>query len=156
MSEIQMEPTSPSLVKQGAIELVGLTISTNNLAEQDINTQKIGPLWQQFFAERAHKLADGELMYGVYYDYQSDMDGEFSVLAGSQAPQAGLSDVNLIAGDYLKFSGRGEMPQSVIALWTEVWRYFTSPECQYQRCYFTDYEVYSGGDHIEIYIGIKP
>jgi hypothetical protein len=36
MSEIQMEPTSPSLVKQGAIELVGLTISTNNLAEQDI------------------------------------------------------------------------------------------------------------------------
>jgi predicted transcriptional regulator YdeE len=94
-------------------------------------------------------------MYGVYYDYQSDMDGEFSVLAGSQAPQAGCSDVSLFAGDYLKFSARGEMPQSVIALWTEVWRYFTSPECQYQRCYLTDYEVYSGGDNIEIYIGIE-
>lgn len=156
MSEIQMDLTSPSLVKQGAIELVGLTIKTSNLAEQDINTQKIGPLWQEFFAERAHKLADGQLMYGVYYDYQSDMDGEFSVLAGSLATQTDPCDVRLIAGDYLKFSGRGEMPQCVIALWTEVWRYFTSPECQHQRCYLTDYEVYLDSNRVEIYIGVAP
>ncbi|NRD74740.1 GyrI-like domain-containing protein [Shewanella sp. VB17] len=149
-----MNSISPTLLKQIALELTGLTTRTNNLAEQDINTQKIGPLWQQFFAERVPRLAEGELMYGVYYDYQSDMDGEFSVLVGSRA--ANEVDVSLAAGDYVKFSASGEMPQCVIGLWESVWQYFTSASCEYQRCYLTDYEVYLDANRVEIYIGINP
>jgi len=149
-----MNSISPTLLKQVALELTGLTTRTSNLAEQDMKTQKIGPLWQQFFAERAPILAKGELIYGVYYDYQSDMDGEFSVLAASHVVNE--CDVTLTAGDYLKFNASGEIPQCVIALWEEVWRYFSSSECEYHRCYLTDYEVYLDANRVEIYIGINP
>ncbi|MCL1048628.1 GyrI-like domain-containing protein [Shewanella abyssi] len=156
MSDIKMDVVSPERVTQTAVQLAGLMIRTSNLAEQHTATQKIAPLWQRYFAERVQTHRDGQLMYGVYYDYQSDMDGEFSLLAGTTATEAQACDLTLIAGDYLKFSAQGEMPQCVINLWQQVWRYFASPKCEYQRCYLTDYEVYLDSHRVEIYIGIKP
>lgn len=156
MSDITKDVAVPERVTQVEVELVGLITRTSNLAEQHVSTQKIGPLWQRYFTEKMSTQCDDQPMYGVYYDYQSDMEGEFSVLAGTIATQDQTCDLKLIASDYLKFSAQGEMPQCVINLWAEVWRYFTSNKCEYQRCYLTDYEVYLDSNHVDIYIGIKP
>ncbi|PKG74847.1 AraC family transcriptional regulator [Shewanella sp. Choline-02u-19] len=156
MSNITKDVVSPERVTQAAVELVGLITRTSNLAEQHVSTQKIGPLWQRYFTERMQTHSNTQLMYGVYYDYQSDMEGEFSVLAGTTATQDQICDLTLIAGEYLKFSAQGEMPQCVVNLWGEVWRYFASEKCEYQRSYLTDYEMYLDNNGVEIYIGIKP
>jgi predicted transcriptional regulator YdeE len=55
----------------------------------------------------------------------------------------------------LVFSKKGEFPKVVIETWHEVWNYFTSKECEYERVYNFDFEKYSKDDEIEIYISIK-
>ncbi len=142
-------------IHKGALALSGLIARTNNVAERHAETARIGPLWQAYFAEHHGQLADGKSMYGVYHDYQSDMNGDYSVLVGTLAASDDMSDIRLAEGDYLMFSASGEMPDCVVELWAEIWRYFTSPECQYQRSYLSDYEVYPDTTRVEIYIGIK-
>lgn len=151
-----MNNLSPVKVKQPAITLAGLSARTSNLKEQQASTQKIAPLWQRYFSEPAQIHSGDQHMFGAYYDYQSDVDDEFSVLVGIAASREQACDLTLVAGDYLKFTGQGEMPQCVVSLWQQVWQYFTSVECEYKRCYLTDYELYIDSHNVEIYIGIKP
>ena len=44
---------------------------------------KIGSLYQRFDKEVNVDYADGFRVYGLYYNYESDASGEFSVLAGT-------------------------------------------------------------------------
>jgi len=142
-------------IHKSTLGLSGLVTRTNNAAESQAETAKIGPLWQAYFSVHPDALAEGGSMYGVYHEYQSDMDGDYSVLVGTPTTSDDSSDIRLATGDYLKFSGSGKMPDCVVELWREIWRYFTSSECQYQRSYHTDYEVYSDTTRVDIYIGIN-
>ncbi|ABV37393.1 transcription activator, effector binding [Shewanella sediminis HAW-EB3] len=142
-------------IHKSAQGLSGLITRTNNAAETEAETARIGPLWQQYFAENDGHLTQGKPMYGVYHDYQSDMNGDYSVLVGTQAESDDICDIRLAEGDYLKFSGSGKMPDCVVEQWTEIWRYFSSPECRHQRNYLTDYEVYPDTNGVDIYIGIN-
>ena len=52
----------------------GLQVRTLNAAEQQPDTARIGPMWEQFFVEDvfdkiAHKQPDS-FMYGVYSNYE--------------------------------------------------------------------------------------
>ncbi|EEY45345.1 bacterial transcription activator [Vibrio cholerae] len=55
----------------------------------------------------------------------------------------------------MTFSATGEMPQVVIELWGDVWRYFGSESCPYKRAYTTDFEYYKSASEVEISIAIK-
>ena len=61
--------------------------------------------------------------------------------------------VDIEPGDYLVFTGEGEMPQMVIDTWGEIWRYFAANP-QVQRRFATDFEAYDGPDQVAIHIGI--
>ena len=162
MSEIKDVMASPVLVNQAAIDLCGLTVRTSNRGEQDAKTQQIGPLWQQFMSRADVQSNMSSPIYGSYYDYESDHNGEFSVLAGwvagltkVAADDAALTGLTLAAGKYLRFSAIGEMPAVVIRLWGQVWHYFSDDNCQFERSYSTDYECYTSNDGVDIYIGVK-
>lgn len=162
MSEIRLDLASPEWVIKEAVELVGLTIRTSNSAEQDTETQKIGPLWQQFMMRANVQNNMSSPIYGSYYDYESDHDGEFSVLLGCVAgltqvavDDSELTGLTLAAGEYLRFSAVGEMPLVVISLWGQVWQYFSDANCQFERSYSTDYECYTSSEGVDIYIGVK-
>lgn len=135
--------------------LNGLVVRTKNANERDPSSSKIDHLWDKFFKEVAPSLVENAMVYGVYTNYESDASGEFDVMACTDKELSGLSRVTLQRGDYLIFSGKGEMPQIVIDTWGEIWNYFSNKDVPYERAYLTDYELYKNKDEIEIYIGIK-
>lgn len=139
--------------------LHGLSIRTDNETEMSADKGKIGALWQQFDKVVDVDYQSGERVYGVYFDYESDARGQFSVLAGFDGKNLPasipLQKVVISAGKYLVFKHKGEMPQIAIDGWTEVWNYFSNPEAKHQRAYSTDFEFYPNYNEIEIHIAIK-
>ncbi|WP_219703608.1 GyrI-like domain-containing protein [Marinomonas lutimaris] len=140
--------------------IVGLSVRTNNVSEMQSETAKIGALHQIFAQKTTVNYEKGACLYGVYYQYESDYTGDFSVLVGAEpdyvSSKAELEHVDLSAGEYLVFSGEGEMPQVVIDVWGEIWRYFSSSDCVYYRAYTADFECYTSENSVDVYIAVKP
>ena len=91
---------------------------------------------------------------------ESNEHGAFDVTAGvavadPDGAQAvpGASRVDIQAGDYLVFTGQGDMPQMVIDTWVRIWHYFAENP-QVQRRFGTDFEAYEGPDQVAIHIGV--
>lgn len=96
----------------------------------------------------------------IYTNYESDATGMYDVMAGADTLVANnLSNTKTVkvqADKYLVFSAQGEIPNVCIELWKEIWGYFSSEICEYERLYTTDFESYSNcKSGIEIYIAIK-
>lgn len=139
--------------------LLGLSVRTNNADEKEPDTAKIGDLHLSFAQQVKVNYANGSSLYGVYYDYESDYTGDFSVLVGTEKDtvktSAPLEGVTIPTGDYLVFSKQGDMPQAVIDAWGEIWAYFSDPSCSHQRAYTVDFEHYTSDKKVDVYIAIK-
>ncbi|TWX57703.1 GyrI-like domain-containing protein [Colwellia hornerae] len=137
----------------------GIATRTNNAAEMDPNNGKIGTLWQTFDKTVPVDYRNGERVYGVYTNYQSDQTGEFTVLAGFDGKllprKINLEQVVIPEGKYLVFTHQGEMPQIAIDAWTEVWHYFSSEQAEYKREYSTDFEFYPNANQIDVHIAVS-
>ncbi|MEJ7685584.1 MAG: GyrI-like domain-containing protein [Variovorax sp.] len=146
----------PLLQQLDAFRVAGLTVRTTNREESDPQAARIGNLWGRFFENRIyekvpHRTADARL-YGVYSDYESDAHGAFNHTTGV-AVSEDASTVRIEAGNYLVFTGQGEMPQMVISVWESIWQYFEQhPEVR--RSYCSDFEAYDGPDQVAIHIGV--
>jgi len=135
----------------------GISIRTTNNNEMSPETAKIGALHQHFDETVSVDYKGGSRVYGVYFDYESDASGEFSVLAGTDkvdSTKDKLEQITLPAGKYLVFSGKGEMPKAVIDTWGDIWTYF-SADAEYQRAYTFDYEFYKSQDEVDVFIAVK-
>jgi predicted transcriptional regulator YdeE len=136
----------------------GISTRTNNAAEMGPNG-KIPALWQCFDESIPVDYRNGERVYGVYYNYESDHNGLFSVLAGfdgqSYPSNINIEQITIPQGKYLVFKQKGDMPQIAIDAWTEVWEYFTTESCKHRRLFLTDFEYYPNGNEIEVHIAIK-
>ncbi|MDO6682507.1 effector binding domain-containing protein [Oceanobacter sp. 5_MG-2023] len=136
----------------------GLEVRTDNAAEMSPDKGKIPALWQAFDEAVPVDYKNGERVYGVYSDYESDHTGEFTVLAGfdgqSLPPDVNLKQRVIPAAKYLVFSHKGNMPQIAIDAWTEIWEYFSNPDSEYKRVYSTDFEYYPSADAIEVHIAV--
>ena len=146
----------PQLQRHDAFSIAGLTVRTSNREESDSQVARIGKLWSRFFDERVyektpHRVYDMRL-YGVYSGYESDAHGAFDLTAGV-AVSGGSSAVRIEAGDYLVFTGQGEMPQMVLAVWQSIWQYFEQ-HLDVRRTYRSDFEAYSGPEQVAIHIGV--
>lgn len=134
----------------------GLTVRTTNREESVPATARLGALWGRFFGEEiyastSNRTADMRI-FGVYSAYESDAHGAFDVTAGVVVTD-GKGSISIEAGDYLVFTGQGEMPQMVIATWQRIWQYFEAhPEIT--RRYRSDFEAYDGPDKVAIHIGV--
>lgn len=132
----------------------GLATRTKNTDEMNLDAQKIAPLWEKFYTEIMPGITEGTALYGVYHNYESDADGVFDVLVGSEERGDDLASVTLQEGRYLKFSVKGEMPQAIIDTWMQVWAYFEDPSIDERRVYETDFEHYISMNEADIYIGV--
>ncbi|BEP56005.1 GyrI-like domain-containing protein [Variovorax sp. V118] len=140
-----------------AFRVAGLTVRTTNREEIDPATARIGALWNRFFGEQTYESTpyrtSDTRIFSVYSAYESDAHGAFDMTAGV-AVSDGANSVAIEAGDYLVFTGRGEMPQMVIATWQRIWQYFEAhPEIV--RRYRSDFEAYEGPDAVAIHIGVS-
>ncbi|MCT4640980.1 MAG: GyrI-like domain-containing protein [Bacteriovoracaceae bacterium] len=133
----------------------GITVRTKNANEINPKTAQIGKLWESFYKDIFVNLSAGTSIIGVYSNYESDQNGAFDVSACSDQKINGLNKITLKSGNYLVFTGKGEMPNAVINTWKEIWDYFSNDNCIEKRIFQTDYELYKGPSEVEIYIGIK-
>ncbi|RYY04852.1 MAG: AraC family transcriptional regulator [Gammaproteobacteria bacterium] len=138
--------------------IFGLSVRTNNENEMNPNTGKIAPLVHKFDSTVVVNYRAGARVYGVYYDYESDVQDNYSVLVGADNVESSavtLEEVTIQEGDYLVFSGSGQVPQIIFEIWLQVWDYFSSEKCAHTRAYTTDFEFYRNQNEIEIHIAIK-
>jgi len=157
-----------------AIACSGISVRTTNNAEISHDTAKLGRLWQKFYQNYAGELFEGEDIYGVYHNYESDdLAGAFDVVASwkkasDQDAQSGsdsvanaskLVTVEIPAGKYLVFSQEGHMPNTVMNAWESAWEYFNTPDCEHTRTFKVDFEHYIDGNleygQVDVYIGIE-
>lgn len=138
--------------------ITGISTRTNNATEMSPNG-KIPGLWHTFDATIPVDYKNGERVYGVYYNYEADHNGMFSVLAGFDGPSypanADVEQIVIPKAKYLVFTHKGDMPQIAIDAWTEVWEYFTNGNCEHQRLFTTDFEFYPNGNEIQVHIAVK-
>ncbi len=139
--------------------IVGISTRTTNANEMNPETASIGKAWQKFDKEVTVDYQNGERVYGVYYNYESDANGEFDVLAGSENNH--LQDkVTIKKGKYLLFEGKAKTSddsariQAVINTWGIIWEYFAKENSEYKRAYQADFEHYKSQTEIDIYISI--
>ena len=141
-------------------QIFGISVRTINANEMNPETAKIGKTWQKFDSEVSVNYQGGERVYGVYYNYESDANGEFTVLAGTEENNNSLEKVTIPQGKYLVFEGKAETSddngrvQAVIGTWGKVWSYFGSDQSEHKRAYKTDFEFYKNQTDISIYISI--
>ncbi len=140
--------------------IYGITTRTTNANEMKSDTAKIGKIWEKFDSEVTVDYQNGERVYGVYYNYESDLNGEFSVLAGYEKTNSALEAVTLQKGNYIVFEAKAEYNdddariQAVIGAWGDIWQYFNDVNSKFKRAYKTDYEYYKNQTEIDIYISI--
>lgn len=146
-----MTVIQPILKHVDSFTVTGLMVRTQNRDEFYPETAKLPSLWQQFCSSNS---TPNNPIFGVYSGYESDANGFYDVTVGisDKKHSVALSAVQIHAGNYLVFEGKGPMPQTVIEVWKRVWDYFT--DAIHQRCFLTDFESYSNGDEVSIYIGV--
>jgi predicted transcriptional regulator YdeE len=128
---------------------IGITARTTNKAEAN-GTAKIGRLWQQFFQDDIINTIPrrvSPVIYAVYYDYASDINGEYTVLIGCEvsridATPAGMAAATIPASHYTVFtSEQGAIQQIVPDMWRNIW-FNWMPEHGHRRTYTGDFEEY--------------
>lgn len=138
--------------------LKGKSIITNNQNEINPQTSKIAKLWESFYSGDFYNQEENRkidsLVYGVYSDYESDYKGDFRVTTAVELNKEVENCIIINNQKYLVFSKKGELPQAVIDLWMEIWKYFEEND-KYIRAYTIDFEKYLSTDEVEVYIAIK-
>lgn len=152
----------PYPTRESGFYLVGLEARTTNAAEANPQTAKIPGLWQQVYSGELEALVPRHIAKGkpfcVYYDYQSDQSGAYSVVVGYQVPgleevPAGLSGLSVPAGKYLMFTAEGDPAQAVPQAWAYIGEYFKDSRAK--RAYTYDYEVYESSSKVQIFIATQ-
>lgn len=153
-----MEPKKVEIAEQ--IEVYGLQIRTNNKNEFNPKTAKIMGLWENFHSTTlVSQLTEKDpFIYGIYSNYQSDENGEYSVTAGINSNNVssndqGLKEVIIQPGHYLVFEARGELPGAIIETWQYIWKYFSDSSSP-KRKFTADFEKYISDTEIDIYIAV--
>jgi len=123
--------------------VIGISRRTSNADGR--STKDIMAAWTAFLQTNASaKIKSRSLpptMYAVYSDYVSDWRGEYAYLIGAGVTRAGTvpegMEVRKIpAQTYAIFNAKGQMPDEVLAVWSQVWL------SELPRTYTFDFEVY--------------
>jgi predicted transcriptional regulator YdeE len=115
------------------------TINKDGRADQDI-----GNLWQTFTQNNmAEKLEDreGEELYCVYTDYESDHNDYYTAILGCKVSSIeylpeGFTGKAIPGGKYRVFTPTGKFPANIKAAWEYIW------QADINRTYTADFDVY--------------
>ena len=151
---------------QRARHLIGLQSRTKNADETKASTGRIGQLWKRFVHEDVaghvpNKVPDASVI-AVYSDYESDMNGEYSLTVGCEVNAleeipSGMTGVTIVPATYAVFPVAGSDPSAIVEAWMRVWSEFSGTPTS-QRAYTTDFEEYrfgpAGARTVTIYISL--
>lgn len=149
-----------------AMTLTGVAVRTSNLRESGPEAQ-IPSLWERYFASGLQQkpgLKNPSVLYALYTDYESDVNGEYTLLLGHETERAvserGENSAAVPEAAYIKFtSKRGPVQRVVIELWQEIWAFFQNAELE--RTYSGDFERYDVRDFhsadavVDIFVAAK-
>ena len=159
-----------AVIQMPEMRLVGIAARTNNAAEIEPSTAKIGTTVQHYFnnalAEKISNRTTPETSYCVYTDYESDFTGVYTYFIGEVVSHIdsipeGFSSVVIPAQSYVKFTnGPGPMPDICIETWQSIWK-MSAEDLGGERSYLADFEIYDkratnyNNVVLDICIGIK-
>ena len=138
--------------------VIGEVVRTTNSAELDQSTAKIPGLWDRVLSDSTLAGWSGRIgteFFGVYFDYESDESGAYSVLVGVGANSdedtpAGASSVGLDEVHRVVFPVEGPMPAGLVEAWGRVWSARAAGELG--RAFTTDIEVHRRDGSVAILI----
>lgn len=153
-----MEPTVEQI---SAKTVIGMSLRTNNERESHPETASIPIMWRNFFEYNVMagipQQLDPMTVYGVYFDYESDNTGDYTLLIGLQSgateKPAGLNLIEIQEGKYLVFKVSEASPAGIKETWAAIEGHFAETDA-YDRAYTTDFEIYQGQSDISIYISV--
>lgn len=129
--------------KKEAFTIVGISTRTSNTkGKAEIDIPK---LWHSFMSNQLLSSLPNKLnehMYALYTDYESDHNGEYTVILGYQVSSLDKIPeeftVRFVAeSNYKKFTAKGDLTKdAVINTWMEIWK------TDLKRSYTTDIEIY--------------
>lgn len=139
--------------------VAGIKVRTINSAGQAM--LDIGELWGKFMgnnlaAEIPHKTSED--VYAVYTDYESDHNGFYTLVLGCKVSSVdgltgGFTGVKIPAAKYRVYQPEGELPDSVVSAWEDIWETAT------ERTFTSDFECYhtdeNGSAQVEIFVAVK-
>lgn len=155
-----------AIKNEAEFKVVGITLRTTNKAAIEEGT--IQYLWQKFFMDqvisKVQNKVDGDIV-ALYYDFESDKDGEYTILIGVKVTS--LDDIpSGLIGKYVAPEKRmifvsqlGSIQDIVFDVWKTIWAQEDQKELN--RTYGVDYELYDARSHnpvaaqIEVHIGIR-
>ena len=155
---------NPKVVTRNEKKVIGIAVRTSNQLEVHHSTAQIPKAWSRFAADKileqipnqAHKTT----VLGVYTDYESDQNGKYSLIIGTEVTSlddipAGMTGITVPPAKYLEFKFEGKLPDVVTAAWQQIWKYFAG-NADYQRIFSTDFEVYDSKhpDKVDIFIAV--
>ncbi len=152
----------PTVKHVEAKTIIGMSLRTNNERESHPETASIPIMWKNFFEYNVMGGIPNQLdpmtVYGVYYDYESEALGDYTLLIGLQSGATQKpSNLNLIQiqeGNYLVFKVLEASPDGIKDTWAGIEGYFEH-EGEHKRAFTTDFEIYQGRSDISIYISIQ-
>jgi predicted transcriptional regulator YdeE len=147
-----MDEKDYEVVTLEQITVAGVTVRTDNSAE---GFEKTKEHWGRFFKEGVAdkiSLKKHDAVYEVYFDYESDARGAYTLLLGAQVKpgadvQQGMSIHTLPGSRYAKVVVDG--PNGVRAAWQSIWS-----RDDLARSYCGDFEIFRG-DAVELYVALK-
>lgn len=133
---------------EDAFNIMGIEARSSNKAEKQ-GAGIIAALWKRFFVEDIlskipHKTDDAIMV--LYTDYETDKDGEYTVIIGARTADLntvpyGLTARHIRSEKRLIFlTQTGPVAQVVIHGWERIWELEDSH--QLCRAYEADYEIY--------------
>lgn len=126
------------------------SIRTNNFKDTEM-LEKIQHVWNEAYQQQS----SASTLYGVYYDYESDYKGDYSLstaVAGNEVSAESL-DIPEDA-PYRIFQVDGTDKQKVLQQWKQIWQLEESGELI--RAYTVDYEKYEPDGTVSIHIAVAP
>lgn len=135
------------------------TFTLGGIARRTSNAhpEQIGAFWETFRTGKiAQKLPQrtSDAVYALYTEYDSDHNGEYTLLLGYKVPadsevQEGLYKVTVPADLYAVVDARGPQPMTLINTWQEI------NTTNMDRSYGCDFDIYWGPESVEIYVSIE-
>ena len=123
--------------------VAGIAVRTINKDGQA--AKDIGALWQQLMqgnvAKQLEDYKEGNEVYCVYTDYESDHNDYYTALLGYKVSAIeylpdGLTGKAIPASKYEVFTANGEFPANIGATWQHIW------QANIDRLYTADFDLY--------------
>ncbi|SNV32253.1 Bacterial transcription activator, effector binding domain [Chryseobacterium taklimakanense] len=144
-------------------KIIGIEVRTSNQNNQ--SQSDLGKLWEQFYSENIIEKIPNKIsneVLSIYTDYKKNYTEDYTTIIG--VPVSTLNEIpNGLFGrefdkeNFQKFIAKGEMPNAVIKIWSEIWE----KDEELNRKYTYDFEVYDAksqngeNSEVEIYVAVK-